>query len=233
MIYKNSVFPLFVSILFAATFLTCTTTKLAAPVTTINNLAPNRFEPEIAKIQQISFNEQKARIVFTGSSSIRFWPDIAAYYPEHQIINTGFGGSQMSDLLYYLEETVLRFTPTKVFIYEGDNDIAAQQTIETILQNTKAVVNKIKQKVPEVQIILIAAKPSLARWALKEDYIKLNSALEAYARKQANCSFANVWDSMLDEQGKVLPNIFIEDGLHMNRAGYELWDKVIRPYVEQ
>jgi len=222
----NPIFRLFI-LLFACSFLACNSTK------TINSTAldPHRFATEIDKIKQLSFNAQQERIVFTGSSSIRFWPDISSYYPTHQVINTGFGGSQMSDLLYYLEETVLRFAPTKVFIYEGDNDIAAGQDIGTILKNTKAVVKRIEQSAPNVEIILIAAKPSLARWELKEDYIKLNKAFKNYVNKKPNCQFANVWDIMLNEKGEVLPAIFIEDGLHMNESGYELWDKVIRPFV--
>jgi len=222
----NLFFRLFI-VLIVCSLLACNGTK------TITNTSPEppRFATEIDKIKQISFNTQQERIVFTGSSSIRFWPNISTYYPTYQVINTGFGGSQMSDLLYYLEETVLRFEPTKVFIYEGDNDIAAKQDIETILKNTKAVVQKIEQKIPDVAIIIIAAKPSLARWELKDDYIKLNQAFKKYVATKPNCQFANVWDIMLDENGAVLPTIFIEDGLHMNQAGYELWDKVIRPFV--
>jgi len=222
----NHTFRVFI-LLFTCTFLACNSTK------TLSNTVsdPHRFAVEIDKIRQIPFDSQQERIVFTGSSSIRFWPDISAYYPTHQIINTGFGGSQMSDLLYYLEETVLRFAPTKVFIYEGDNDIAASQAIETILKNTKAVVKKIEQVAPDAEIIIIAAKPSLARWELKEAYIQLNQAFKTYVDKKPNCHFANVWDIMLDENGEVLSTIFIEDGLHMNRAGYKLWDKVIRSFV--
>lgn len=213
-------------LLFSFTFLACNSTKT---ITTIPD--PLRFESEIAKIRQIPFDVQQERVVFTGSSSIRFWPDISSYYPNYQIINTGFGGSQMSDLLFYLKETVLRFTPTKVFIYEGDNDIAARQTMGTILKNTEAVVKKIEQTIPNVEIIIIAAKPSLARWELKEDYIKLNEAFKKYVDKKPNCYYANIWDIMLDENGAVLPSIFIEDGLHMNKAGYALWDEVIRAFV--
>jgi lysophospholipase L1-like esterase len=192
---------------------------------------PTRFAKEIEKIKTIEFDNQRERIVFTGSSSIRFWKDLQDYYPNHQIINTGFGGSQMSDLLHYLNETVLRFAPSKVFIYEGDNDISAKQPLAVIMDNTKKVVQAIESQYPDCEIILISAKPSIARWNLKSDYLTLNQAFKSYAAEKSNRQFANVWDIMLDKDGEVNPSIFIKDGLHMNKAGYELWDEIIRPFV--
>ena len=193
---------------------------------------PMRFADEIKKIKKIKFNMDKERIVFTGSSSIRMWIDISAYYPEHQIINTGFGGSEMSDLLYHLEHTVLKFAPAKVFIYEGDNDIDAGRPIPLIMEQTEKVVEAIESKFPDCQIILISVKPSLARWHLRSSYEKLNQELEVFASKNANRKYVNVWEVMLNNRGVVNPSLFIKDGLHMNKAGYDIWGRVIRPIVE-
>lgn len=203
----------------------CKTIDKAAP-------APTRFASEMETIAKIPFEKNKNRIVFTGSSSIRFWKDIQAYYPDYQIINTGFGGSQMSDLSHYLEEAVLRFAPSKVFIYEGDNDIAAERPLPIIMKHTKDVTQRIEKQFPNCQLIFISAKPSIARWHLKEQYHKVNQALKTYADKKNNRHFANVWDIMLEKDGGVIKAIFIEDGLHMNKKGYDLWDQIIRPYVQ-
>lgn len=192
---------------------------------------PTRFAKEIEKIKNIAFDNTQDRIVFTGSSSIRFWPKLQEYYPNHQVINSGFGGSQMSDLLYYLEETVLRFSPSQVFIYEGDNDVYAKQSTATIMANTKKVVEGIQAKYPECQIVLISAKPSIARWSLKSAYHSINAAFKTYASNNQNIRYVNIWEIMLDEQGEVLKDIFIQDGLHMNKKGYDLWDKIIAPVV--
>ena len=32
---------------------------------------------------------------------------------------------------------------------------------------------------------------------------------------------------MLDNQGNVFKDVFIEDGLHMNKKGYDIWGNVI------
>jgi len=203
----------------------CKTIDKAAP-------DPTRFAKRIADIQSTSFDKSKDRIVFTGSSSILFWKSLPEYYPNHQVINAGFGGSQMSDLSHYLNETVLQFSPSKVFIYEGDNDIAAERPLSMIMKHTNDVVKTIEKQFPSCQIILIAAKPSIARWNLKEEYLSVNQALLNYSERKSNRHYADVWSMMLDEEGEVFKDIFIEDGLHMNKKGYDLWDKVIRPFVE-
>lgn len=192
---------------------------------------PQRFAAQIELIRELDFDDQKDRIVFTGSSSIRHWKDVQDYYPGHQIINAGFGGSHMSDLLHYLEETVLRFAPGKVFIYEGDNDIAAGRPIEVIMDNTKKVVQAIEARLPDTKIILISAKPSLARWHLKSQYEALNASFKAFAAEKATREYADVWSVMLTGEGQVRPAIFVGDGLHMNKAGYDLWHQVIEPLV--
>jgi lysophospholipase L1-like esterase len=37
---------------------------------------------------------------------------------------------------------------------------------------------------------------------------------------------------MLGENGNVFQDLFIEDGLHMNKKGYDLWAKVISQHLE-
>jgi lysophospholipase L1-like esterase len=37
---------------------------------------------------------------------------------------------------------------------------------------------------------------------------------------------------MCDISGNVLPDLFIEDGLHMNKKGYDIWGKVIVEFLK-
>jgi len=226
--FYNSFLLAFLWLVFPACTLTSQVSNAAVDSSSPD---PTRFAKGIERINKIRFDNTQDRIVFTGSSSIRFWADMQERYPTHQVINTGFGGSQMSDLLYYLEETVLRFSPSQVFIYEGDNDVSAKRPTAVIMENTRKVVTKIHEKYPNCEIVLICAKPSIARWDLKPQYDAINSEFKKYADANDKISYANVWDIMLDEKGEVLKDIFIQDGLHMNKKGYDIWDKIIQPMV--
>ena len=151
-------------------------------------------------------------------------------FPDHQIINSGFGGSQSSDLNRYYKELILQYNPKKVFIYEGDNDIASKKRIKDIIANTRQIVTKIKHSNKATQVVIIAAKPSIARWNLKRRYLRLNRAFEKLCKEDSGMEFANVWDVMMDGK-QVRKDIFIGDGLHMNSKGYNLWFSVIKPYM--
>lgn len=193
---------------------------------------PLRFAGEIEQIKKKTFNKDKDRIVFTGSSSIRMWQDILAHYPEYQIINSGFGGAEMSDLLYHLEHAVLKFAPAKVFIYGGDNDVGSGRPVSLIMEQAVKIAEIIESKFPDCQIIFISAKPSIVRWHLHPTYEKLNQELELLASKNGNIRYVNIWEAMLNDRGVVNPSLFIADGLHMNQVGYDIWSQAIRPYVE-
>lgn len=171
-------------------------------------------------------------VVLTGSSSARMWKSIPEQFREVNIINNGFGGSQMHELLYFVNELVINYNPDKVLIYEGDNDISAGKSVEEILKSAELIVLKIQQTLPETEIFFISPKPSLARWSMASKYLALNAELEAFCQKTDQVTYIDVWKPMLDEDGKPYEDIFIEDGLHMNEKGYKIWREAVSPYLK-
>jgi len=195
---------------------------------------PNRFQGEVKQLREkydTIWDAHRPTIVFTGSSSIRFWKNLPELFPEQQIVNTGFGGSQTSDLIAYADDLVLRYHPSQVFIYEGDNDLGDGKKPGKILKDFHNLIEKIRAGDPDSDIVLIAAKPSLARWNLKRHYRKLNRKLNRLCKKDETLRFVNVWDVMLDTKGRLRSDLFIKDGLHMNEKGYALWYNLIKPYI--
>jgi len=192
------------------------------------------FKKEVKEIQQRNdslWDASKPTIVFTGSSSIRFWEDVQQRFPEHQVLNTGFGGSQFSDLELYLDELILNYKPNKVFIYEGDNDIFAKKRPRKILKKAEYILGILQQRNPNMEIVLISAKPSISRWKYRGRYRRLNRKLNSLASETEGIDFVDVWYPMLDNR-KVKQDIFIEDGLHMNDKGYDIWYDVIKNYID-
>ena len=195
--------------------------------------SPTRFEKEIKKYIEEDASPYQSRdiILFTGSSSVKAWRTVDENYPKHDIINRGFGGSMMSDLYYYREDLILKYKPKQIFIYEGDNDIANGKSAKVIMKDTKMLVKAIRKALPKVNIVFISAKPSIARWNLKSEYELFNTKLEKYTKRQKNMEFADVWSSMLKEDGELDPTLFIKDGIHMNITGYTIWKNTIAPFL--
>jgi lysophospholipase L1-like esterase len=195
---------------------------------------PTRFQSEIDVLKHLNAEREpdQKTILFTGSSSIRMWKDIQDYFPGKTIINTGFGGSHMSDLLFYLDTIVIQYNPDQIFIYEGDNDISAGKEPGAIMKDTKKVIRKLNKALPDVPVGLISPKPSLARWNLKAEYIELNQRFCRYATRKKQVDFINIWPVMLNPEGQPAAGLFIEDGLHMTKAGYDLWAGEIKKHMK-
>ncbi len=195
---------------------------------------PKRWEKAIQKFEKMDKQtpQKPGKILFVGSSSIAMWKDIADYFPDHMVLNRGFGGSQFSDLIYYADRIVYPYKPSRVFVYEGDNDIAAGDKPKAILKEAKKLRKMITKNLgEEVPVIFIAPKPSVARWNLKAQYEEANALLKKYAEKKTNTEYADVWTPALDKNSEVLTHIFLKDMLHMTAVGYKKKKKTLLPYM--
>lgn len=195
---------------------------------------PLRFQKEVDEIRtKYPPSEQREDLIlFTGSSSIKMWKDLHSYFPHHEVINAGFGGSQTFELLHYVNELILDYKPKKVFIYEGDNDISSGKSSVQILLSMHELVETIHEDLPDTEILLISAKPSISRWHLADQYKDLNQHFEEYSKLFDYVEYVNVWDIMLDMDGKPRADIFLEDKLHMNNKGYDLWAEVVKSHMD-
>lgn len=194
----------------------------------------NNFTSEVNNITSkydTIWDSKKETIVFTGSSSVRLWKKLEESFPNHQILNTGFGGSQASDLLYFLNDLVLTYNPKKVFIYEGDNDLWAKKRPNKVIGTTQEIIRRIKANEPTTKIILIAAKPSISRWKMRGRYKRLNRKMKRISKNDPYLYYVDVWNPMLENR-KLKTDIFIEDGLHMNQKGYDIWYNAMIDLVE-
>jgi len=197
----------------------------------VENVFTKEVKDITAKYDSI-WDSSKETIVFTGSSSVRLWRKLQEEFPDHQIINSGFGGSQASDLLYFIDELILSYNPKKVFIYEGDNDLWAKKRPADVLDTTADIIRRIKAKNTSTQVILISAKPSISRWKIRGKYKRLNRKMERFTQDDPNLFYVDVWKPMLNKR-KLKTDIFIEDGLHMNQKGYDIWYAAMKDLVNQ
>lgn len=193
---------------------------------------PLRFEKEVQALTATDATvNKKELILFTGSSSIRLWPNLAHSFPQHNVLNRGFGGSEMQDLYYYRKSLILTYKPKTIFIYEGDNDLNSGKTPDQILVTADSLLTAIRKELPEAKIIFIAAKPSEARWHLKDKYMAFNAKLERWTKSRKRVYFADVWSPMVDANGNMLPGLLMNDNLHMTEKGYTIWTTVLNQFL--
>lgn len=208
-----------------ATVLACTS-PLAA--------APEKWTADIDKFTQADALHAPAKgaVVFVGSSSIRRWSSLAADFPTVLLLNRGFGGSELTDSVFFADRIVIPYAPRLVVVYAGENDLQAGKSPESVLAAFQAFHTKVHAALPKTKIIFLAVKESPSRAKIREKVLLANKLVAADCAKDPRLTFVDVATPMLDAKGQTRPELFVEDQLHMKPAGYAIWTQVLAPYLK-
>lgn len=181
----------------------------------------------------LSFPPKKA-ILFVGSSSFTKWTDVQQYFPNYKIINRGFGGSTLPDLIRYADDVILPYKPKQIVIYCGDNDaVQPHQSADSILNRFKKLYGIIRESLPKTQVTYISIKPSPSREKFFPLMDKANWEIKNFLSQQKRADFVDIWHLMLDDYGQARKELFGNDMLHMNEKGYAIWKKAIEPHLKK
>jgi lysophospholipase L1-like esterase len=201
----------------------------AAPAAEKKPTGPERWEKDIAAFekQDAAMPPIKGGIVFVGSSSIRMWRTLAEDFPKHNVLNRGFGGSQVSDSVHFADRVVTPYEPRMVVMYAGGNDLNAKKTPERVFADFRAFVDKVRAKLPDVEIAYISIAGNPARWKQVEEVKAANKMIADYCAKAPKLKYIDVFTHMLGTDGLPKPDIFLPDRLHMNAEGYKIWKEIV------
>lgn len=191
---------------------------------------------EIVDFKELDASDSisKSRILFIGSSSFKFWKDVNDYFPNHQIINRGFGGSTLVDVTRYFYDIIVPYNPDQVIIYCGENDFAFDNdlSVEEFFLRFETLYGMIRVNFPRATINYLSIKPSPSRMNILNKSIEANKMIADYLDNKSNASYIDIFYPMLDEGGNIKEEIFLDDRLHMNAKGYQIWQKVMEPYLK-
>jgi lysophospholipase L1-like esterase len=170
-------------------------------------------------------------IVFVGSSSIRLW-DLPRSFPGLPVINRGFGGSQISDSIRHVALLVIKHQPRTVVLYAGDNDISSGKTPQVVAGDFKTFAARVHADLPKARILFVGIKPSIQRWALIAKVREANGLIREICEGDERLGFVDVDGPMLGWDEKPRKDLFVADGLHLSAKGYELWNALVRPFLD-
>ncbi len=197
----------------------------------------NYWEADIRKFEVAdSVNPPpKNAVLFVGSSSIRMWNTLADDFPFATVLNRGFGGSEMSDLVYFARRIVIPYQPKIIVVYSGDNDIPNGKAPEKILADFENFVAIVRTALPQSAIIVLPPKPSPSRWKWEKEYRATRALLKDFCATPTlpNVTIVDVFLPMLTENGQPRHELFLGDMLHLNAAGYQLWKDKLTPVLKE
>lgn len=195
---------------------------------------PTRFEDAIQRFEEEdrAHPPEPGGILFVGSSSIRMWRDLETAFPDvGPILNRGFGGSTMQDLLAVTDRIVLPYEPAVIVVYEGDNDLAGKATPDEVVSAFQSFLDRVQVALPDTRILILSVKPSFARWTLLPQVRETNGLLARMAVGRERVEFVDIFHAMLGPGESLSREDFIGDGLHLSPRGYALWAEVLTPWL--
>jgi lysophospholipase L1-like esterase len=185
----------------------------------------NRYQTENDKLSPLKLGEK--RIVFMGDSITELWSVVhPSFFAENSYINRGIGGQTSPQMLVRFRADVVALNPSVVVLLAGANDIAQNtgpSTLEMIANNIFSMVELAEAN--HIKVILCSVLPAIDfpwRKGLQpaEKIVSLNKMIREYADAN-DILYLDYYSVMVDNQ-KGLNSIYSEDGVHPNKAGYEV-----------
>ena len=193
---------------------------------------PERFSDDFKKFAR---NEQSTKIqtgkitLFTGSSSIRMWKRLESDFSEINLINRGFGGAHLSDVLHYYDRLFTKYRPQRIVLYCGENDLWSGKSVGQAMKDFHALWAKINIDLPATTLVYLSCKPSPKRISKWNTYQSLNLLIKNFAQRDNKLTFVDISPTLLRPNLSFYPGLWKNDDLHLNQAGYDRWTAWIRP----
>ena len=191
----------------------------------------SEHEAEVAALEAKFAANPGGNVVFYGSSSIRLWPGLKRAFPDVTIENLGFGGSTLRECAAFFERLVVPRAPRAILIYAGDNDLALGASPEEVWNLLQQLLDGRDVHLGAVPLSFLSLKPSPSRENLRAFVDEANEWCQREIWNRERAQWIDVASSMTDEHGQPRRELYAPDGLHLSRAGYELWNEVLRREV--
>ncbi len=207
------------------------------PLSQYRALATEKWEADIAKLeaQDRSQPDPKDAILFIGSSSIRRWTDLDADMSPRKTINRGYGGAKFSDLAVYIDRIVSPHQFKALVVFVG-NDIVGQDDDKSpveVARLFKYTVDRIRQTHATEAIFVLAVTPTPSRFKAWPEIRQANAELAKVCETGKSLHFIATEEFYLDETGKPIAKYFVEDMLHLNREGYQVWSRILKEHLDR
>ncbi len=199
---------------------------------------PTAWEQDIAALEQktLAAAPPADAVLFVGSSSIRLWKTLAEDMAPIPVIQHGFGGAKINDVVHYVDRLVNRWSPQRVVIFVGTNDINGNDehhlAPDYIGKKLRVLLDAILAANPVTEVFYIAITPTILSWDKYDSVQRANAIAAAVCEAYENVTFIATDDLFLGANGEPGAELFIFDGLHLNAQGYARWTSRIKPYLQ-
>jgi lysophospholipase L1-like esterase len=192
--------------------------------------------------RQKSFNERAAKgnvdLLLIGDSITHGWEGNEGkelwqkYYAPRNAVNLGIGGDRTQHVLWRLDNGNIEGIKPKlaVLMIGTNNSNGNDNTAEEIGAGIKAIVEKLRTKLPETKVLILAIFPRGEKPNSQREKNAAASKIAAEAADNKNVFFLDIGPKFLTDDGTLNKDI-MPDLLHLSPKGYEIWATSIEPTV--
>jgi len=180
-----------------------------------------------------SFNKRAKKgdvgLVFIGDSITHSWENAgkevwAKYYQHRKAMNLGIGGDRTQHVLWRLDHgNIDGISPKAAVLMIGTNNSNGKDnTAEEIADGIKAIVKKLRAKLPKTRILILGIFP---RGEKPSEQREKNAKASKLASKLADGKMIHYMDIGVHfmTPAKTLTKEIMPDYLHLTQRGYEMW----------
>ena len=192
-----------------------------------------RFEKKVIEYETEDLRSAPAKgaILFAGDSQFYRWKTIREDLPGYTVINRGIDSFQFRDLNRYAERIVIPYAPRLIVLHVGGNDVHNGRTPAQVLEDFKSFVGLVRARLPSVPIVYSSITPGPGRWDEAPQRKETNRLIREYVATRPDLKFVDLWDAMLTADGQPREDLWVEDRVHPNHAGYLLRVQLTRPLL--
>ena len=206
-----------------------------------------RLEASVAAYEQVP--TQTGGIVFYGSSGFTRWGSPISSYGHRPLeedipgcINRGFGSSTAEELLYYYPRLILPLKPRALVVSIVHNDRGMGYTPDEVVTNLAKLFAYARTDFPGIRLYACDCRPTLK--FVTEDRLsymqEFNRILKEYCDVREDTTFVDhihhpIWFDDPKDAGdykKVRRDIFVEDDVHFNQLGYDLYARFMKEVLQ-
>jgi len=190
------------------------------------------WEPEIEKFEQLDINKSYPpdAVMFAGSSSIRLWSSLGTDMTPYNVIQRGYGGAKLSDFAVYADRIIYPHKTSAIVLFIA-NDITGRDKDKSPLEVSqlfRKTLYIIRRKYTKTPVFWIAITPTGARWHVWPEIKEANELIRKVCKKHENTYYIDTEIAFLTPSGLPNKDLFLEDNLHLNEAGYKVWTGIIK-----
>ncbi len=176
----------------------------------------------------------KEGILFIGSSTIRLWRSVSKDMTPLPVINRGFGGARSWEVLHFIDDLAIKHKPKLIVYFCGTNDaVNKKNDADFIYSNYLSFVQTIREQLPDTRFIYLSVTKVPSREKVWGKMDAINQRAQADAIKNDYMRYFDMNQFVFDEHDKPITTLYRKDQLHLNREGYAILTKLLRPLVEE